>query len=733
MFRGSMKGIFASFVCSLLFAFPPRSEEIDCTLLEREFSAKAVATTPVEGVKRVLWHRLVFAGDPRQPQSETAVTAGLEGASAIMRRLSYGKVSLTWTITPILQLPQSASYYAALFPKLVADARAAATAAGFNHLEFDRDAFGPPPIAGVASGLAMLNDRWFYVALAQSGLIAHELGHTFGLPHASSWSNARPPLNPLASPPFPSNVSGTFPFENNSLVGKLGVLNGGAAVEYGDPLDIMGPAETAGDYNAAFKQRLGWLSEGQIANVRWNGTYRIHTAATTSPRADRQYALRIARPIIGRWSDRSPREYWAQLAESGVDKGLAIRWVDPTLTLPTLFVDAGARAYRRLGKALLPSGRAFRDEAAEISITTIAEGGEGEERWADVAVTLNRAEEPAPTIALSPSKVRVEANETVTITPTMTGATAAHWEVDRHPFAGGPMFSSGPGPLALSWSISGSYQVRCEVSDGRGNVAADNVVIEVGASQPARTTGRIVDATGRPLVGARVHNGLIDAAAFDRSDFYSTETDSNGEFSINGSFGGASLYGYRAVSDFVFEPLPRVWISAPKTLRQGATSVATIHRSGPVDQPLAVRWRSTVVPIDLSGTIPAGASSLTVDISAPVADSMTLQVLVPNRFVREGVTYCYPGWELANGKWRQTDPPYVAMENSTATIGLIDPAASPLEVDATREGLAVSGPAGWEVEIEFSKDLVEWRHHSTATLPAQVITSGSGFYRARRL
>ena len=82
-------------------------------------------------------------------------------------------------------------------------------------------------------------------------IVAHELGHTFGLFHANVWKVTD------ANPISPT----------------------GQSLEYADPYDTMG--ENAAndhrvDFNAWFKSRLGWILPANIQQVTSSGTYRVY-------------------------------------------------------------------------------------------------------------------------------------------------------------------------------------------------------------------------------------------------------------------------------------------------------------------------------------------------------------------------------------------------------------------------------------------------------------------------
>src|ERR1041385_8933881 len=91
------------------------------------------------GEKRVLWYRLAYADDPRQPASGDAAESAMTTANGILKRISVGNVSLSWSVTPLLQLPRTSAFYSTNIIAMLDDARIYAAAAGFNSAGYDRD------------------------------------------------------------------------------------------------------------------------------------------------------------------------------------------------------------------------------------------------------------------------------------------------------------------------------------------------------------------------------------------------------------------------------------------------------------------------------------------------------------------------------------------------------------------------------------------------------------------
>ena len=221
------------------------------------------------GLKNVLIIRVDFSdlpGDPTFPGMAAGTAAQIQNVADTLvapyyPRSSYGLTSLTNTVTTQLyRMPQTAEFYATGGDnaQLHTDAEAAA-AADYTLTNYDR-------IVVVFSFLGNINGSLIdYGGLAQLGgtnvwingefdfrVVTHELGHTYGLYHASLWQ-----------------VTDGNPISPN-----------GTTIEYGDDFDTMGANyadDTNTDFNPFYKNILGWIRDDQVTTITTNGTYRIYT------------------------------------------------------------------------------------------------------------------------------------------------------------------------------------------------------------------------------------------------------------------------------------------------------------------------------------------------------------------------------------------------------------------------------------------------------------------------
>jgi Gametolysin peptidase M11 len=184
----------------------------------------------VLGPQRVLIALVTWGPKPIARNDVSTVFAQVD---AFYRSMSYGKVSLAGDVTPWLSAfahPVSCN-----LPSIHDLGSAAARAAGYDPAKYDRVVFIHPeqncPWSGVTTaGTVYLN------GVVTTYLLAHELGHSFGLGH--------------------SNLTDCK-------------HHGCGALEYGDPYDTMGVG--SGDFNAKAKYDLGWLTN--VTRPAKDGTY----------------------------------------------------------------------------------------------------------------------------------------------------------------------------------------------------------------------------------------------------------------------------------------------------------------------------------------------------------------------------------------------------------------------------------------------------------------------------
>lgn len=479
----------------------------------------AAAPSSALGQKRILIYRVDFSNFVGAAISSNAAAALVSDLNNVYRDMSYGLTTFALAeagsvVTDTLRLPQGWAAYDNNFTRLIEDTRAAASQAGHNPSSFDFDIVctGARPNA-IFGAIAYVGGPGLWLANSNFnlGVAAHELGHNFGLPHASFW--------------FTSGRSSIGP---------------GVMQEYGDLFDSMGvPGGSTSHFNARLKSLLGWIPDSDAPLVVTNGTYRL--TAHDHPNATGVRALRLAR--------NDAKTYWLEFRNSfnnrWVTNGVTLRWGGPGAQ-NTLLIDTTPGTTAARDDAPILIGRTFSDRCLGLHITPIGKVGSSPEA---IDVVINR-EPPGgnlpPFISLSPSSISVATGEVVRLTASAGDPTgdslAYHWDF------GDGSFSGNESSVDHLWTRAGAYIARCTVNDMKGGTASRFVAVRVGTNTTLAIYGG-VRRDGLPVEGALISTGTRF-----------TYTDSGGAYQIPGLSAGrytlsGVLDGYDLVNSHFDNPV----------------------------------------------------------------------------------------------------------------------------------------------------------------------------------
>ena len=410
------------------------------------------------GTKKVLVIRVDFSDLVGQPVSATAALSlftAPNGVNDFYAQGSYALAALSITaadVSPLYRLPKTADYYATggLNYDLHLDAENLATAGGYNLANYDRLCVVFASLGGLPGskinygGLGEIVGRRFWVnGEYDFRVVAHELGHTFGLYHANLWQvNDGNPVSPT-----------------------------GSSTEYADPFGVMSSGSTNINYqfDPWEKSILHWIPDASVPTITTDGTYRLYRFDHKNATTTNTLALKIVR--------NAQQDYWIgfrQLfpAVPNLFSGAYILWgynyvqkgdlLDMT-TPGSNSQDAG-----------LAIGKTFHDTVAGITIKPLAKGGVTPNEYLDVLIEFD------PFIEWLPPVVSVEKTlSTVTLTA----------RLNRTPTSVGP--------------ISVNYATANGTATTPGNYAAQSGVFNWPAGDSALKTVTIPIVPNVPFFGVK--------------------------------------------------------------------------------------------------------------------------------------------------------------------------------------------------------------------------------------
>jgi hypothetical protein len=350
------------------------------------------------GTKNVLITRVDFSdltGIPEGGQDTQTYVQNLADSqiSPYYAQSSYGQTALVNTVTPKLyRMPQTAAYYATngLNNLLVSDAENIA-AADYTAPNYDRVIILFSNLGGIT------NSQITYGGLSDVGgpnvrcngefdfrVIAHELGHTYGLYHANLW--AVTDGNPIS----PTGTDQTYISSLNKSTDN-----------YGDDYDTMGANyanDQRTDLNPNKKNILGWVTDAQVQTVTASGTYRIYRFDNSSGTGT--LALKIAKDGV--------HNYWVCIRREFTDNasmqnGAYIVWAQNANNVTDLLDmnTPGNQLTPSSGSpqgtdqdAALAVGASFTDSQANIAIRPLDDGGSAPNEYMDIEVDMGPLTSP---------------------------------------------------------------------------------------------------------------------------------------------------------------------------------------------------------------------------------------------------------------------------------------------------------------------------------------------------
>ncbi|WP_454050468.1 DUF4214 domain-containing protein [Cellulomonas sp. Marseille-Q8402] len=276
-----------------------------------------------------------------------ALQTAADGTAGYWERQSAGRIDVQTSVraAQVVPRPTTCDDNAIMASALAANPGVTPTASVHVAVHFPaRTDCGFAGRATIGGGSIWLNGA------AQTFVLAHELGHNFGLGHANTLTcvtgGVRVPLAPVA---------------------------GCTSREYGDNADVMGQgrnATTPGNISSGFAQHLGWATVADLSGPA-AGTSTVDLAPLASTSALRGVRLSsVAGPVFADYRPATGPDALHEPGWAGVQAHLLL--TDSRYRYPTSYLLDLQPARAAFSSPQLPAGGSWAVPGAGVTLTTVS-------------------------------------------------------------------------------------------------------------------------------------------------------------------------------------------------------------------------------------------------------------------------------------------------------------------------------------------------------------------------
>ena len=225
-----------------------------------------------------------------EPWTQAWLTKLLTHTRNFFLENSDGKVDIEWKVAPFIRMAGTPSPEISAYAPLMA--------LGINPNDYERGVYISPGLAGYGKGYNWGRTSWILGGVDYCYFsLPHELGHSFGFPHAASLQ--------LGETEYIGTAK-TLRFS------PLDYTTGGSLNGTGDPLSGMGYSGNLSNFSSIERVSAGWITP-----AIYDGGDRTYDLTAASVRGGALYAVKVP---MAMFKSSSTRVYWFERrAQSGFD------------------------------------------------------------------------------------------------------------------------------------------------------------------------------------------------------------------------------------------------------------------------------------------------------------------------------------------------------------------------------------------------------------------------------